>query len=1171
MAASSGQLSSGQRLALRQLRSIALVSPGALEIVSVSDPVETSSLIWVDVSIDCAGLEHKPPGIVLHGRERFEIGISPEFPFTTPSILVRHARWAGTPHVQWRRVLCLYAAPSVEWLPADGMYGYVARLDRWLKSAAAGELDPANAPLHPPVAYVSSGAPLVIPRENAPEVGDRVWLGAALLEHPTDRRYDIVGWQPEFDDAGAYFHPPETAAAAMLLPFALDWEYPDTVDDLLAALHDHGVDVVELLDHIGYVALFRPAGEPMLVIVGTPMRRAAEGESLQHLTAWQIESAAVVQLMLAIGRRSTDDKLRELGDDAIRKVIDWATSAKLVWCPVREARPEVTLRRDAASPMRAFAGKSVAIWGCGALGGPIAEWLIRAGVRELRLYDSATVTPGVLVRQLFDDEDIGYAKANRLAARLRRIDSDVNIVSEPVNVLTGPLSREDWDDGADIVIDATASITVQSKFEQTRRLHARDTTIITALLGHTAEHGVITVALPGHSGGGADVLRQVKLSCSRTPHLRDFMREFWPAEPRTELFQPEPGCSAPTFEGSGAQAAALAATMLTAVASDLATAESSDERTGQDTAIARLIALPTVTHRGPRSARLAWPAALIAPGPDESVEIRVGHPAIKEIRGWISRGRRTLPTSSETGGVLFGERDDAAGVIWVDEISGPPPDSVETPELFLCGTDGVLELDDYKRKRSHGSVGFLGMWHTHPNQSADFSSRDLRGMVELLDAARSPQAQGLVLIVGWAATEPQLAGYVFEREQLRPDMATVVCHEHQPLAADSIPIHRDVGLALSGGGSRAIAFHLGCLRALHDRGVLDRIQVISGVSGGAVMSALWAYSDDDFESFDTRVCELLRRGLAMPIARRALMSIRGPEALGSRLAASSAAMAVRTPARITNVARRLMGLSPRELPQPPVRRVVSRTDALADVLAARVCGDRQIDAPRRGGVDVVINACDLRTGSAFRFGSKESGTWQHGTIVGNQVSLATAVAASAAYPLALPALDRVFEFERRNGEHHPERVVLTDGGVFDNLGTSCLMPGRSEAYSSNVFSVDYIVTCDAGRGLLAPATPIGWPSRVKRSFESTFRKVQDGARGRLHDAAASEELAGFVMPYLGQRDETLPCVPAGLIPRDAVADYPTDFRAMSRDALDMLTDRGEQLTRLLIDSYCPEL
>src|SRR3546814_1286445 len=36
-----------------------------------------------------------------------------------------------------------------------------------------------------------------------------------------------------------------------------------------------------------------------------------------------------------------------------------------------------------------------------------------------------------------------------------------------------------------------------------------------------------------------------------------------------------------------------------------------------------------------------------------------------------------------------------------------------------------------------------------------------------------------------------------------------------------------IGLALSGGGSRAIAFHLGCLRALHDRGVLPKVSVLS--------------------------------------------------------------------------------------------------------------------------------------------------------------------------------------------------------------------------------------------------------------------------------------------------------------------------------------------------------
>ena len=57
---------------------------------------------------------------------------------------------------------------------------------------------------------------------------------------------------------------------------------------------------------------------------------------------------------------------------------------------------------------------------------------------------------------------------------------------------------------------------------------------------------------------------------------------------------------------------------------------------------------------------------------------------------------------------------------------------------------------------------------------------------------------------------------------------------------------RLVGLALSGGGSRAIAFHLGCLRALHDAGVLKKISVVSSVSGGSVIAGMYAYRNDSF-------------------------------------------------------------------------------------------------------------------------------------------------------------------------------------------------------------------------------------------------------------------------------------------------------------------------------------
>lgn len=43
-----------------------------------------------------------------------------------------------------------------------------------------------------------------------------------------------------------------------------------------------------------------------------------------------------------------------------------------------------------------------------------------------------------------------------------------------------------------------------------------------------------------------------------------------------------------------------------------------------------------------------------------------------------------------------------------------------------------------------------------------------------------------------------------------------------------------IGLALSGGGYRAAAYHIGTLRALHKLGILDKVDVISSVSGGSI-------------------------------------------------------------------------------------------------------------------------------------------------------------------------------------------------------------------------------------------------------------------------------------------------------------------------------------------------
>jgi predicted acylesterase/phospholipase RssA len=370
---------------------------------------------------------------------------------------------------------------------------------------------------------------------------------------------------------------------------------------------------------------------------------------------------------------------------------------------------------------------------------------------------------------------------------------------------------------------------------------------------------------------------------------------------------------------------------------------------------------------------------------------------------------------------------------------------------------------------------------------------------------------------------------------------------------------RDIGLALSGGGFRAAAFHLGCLRALHDRDLLGRVQVVSGVSGGALLAAMWAYGPADFGRFDEQVVGLLRRGLQNELVRRAFR----PVPLARDLASTAWPLTAGTGRRLLPSPATTTGRLPR-LRRP------TRTDALAATLAARVFADRHLDAVTHPGLQVVLTACDLRTSNAVRFGSARSSCSPYG-VIADPVEVATAVAASAAFPLLLPAMERVFTFRNRAGDEQQQIVVLADGGVYDNLALTPLEPDRSTDYTAHVYPVRHVIACDAGRGPLAPAMPHLWPRRVARSFDIVHRRAQDAGRARLHHAAAAGQLDGFVLAYLGMRDERLPVPLVDLLPRHQVASYPTDFRAMAQADLELLALRGEQLVRTLLPAYCPQL
>ncbi len=1129
--------------AAEQLAEIADASGGTVQLHRAEQPNGGYGRFHISIRFD--GIPRTDTGLRVRARESFVVVIPPTFPYRHPIVRTIHQRFAGFPHVQWRRQLCLFGS-SADWHPEDGMYGFITRLDAWIRDAAINNLDPDDAPLHPPVAYPTVDR-LVVPRADAPVVAGSPWVGFADLRE-RHHRTEIIGWRR----LGGTL--PSESALAVLLHKHLPFEYPETVRALLDEFESHGIEYAPFIFALAAYANHSPPGSPLLIVLGTPMRRpAAGGPHLQHLAVWQVSAGDADQLRhLAV---STDADSRTEKDNAITAVVTWSMTAKVGWCQVEEMRPEVTRRRDQSSPMAWFLGKRIAIWGCGAIGSRVAESVVRAGATHVDLADNKRVTPGILVRQGFEDADVGRLKVDALADRLQRIAPDL-VTTVSSSDLIVHLQDPDSFPGVDLLIDCTASDALRTALEAVIGDTSSRPPIASVAIDATAATALATLSTPDHSGATLDLVRRLKLEACRSDNLTPFVDAFWPQTPGRKTFQPEPGCSEPTFIGSDADIAALSARMINAIAHALTTSAVTHPALGW-----------LCPATGPIHA-FSWPADHALSDRGRGYSVRVCAHALREMQAWARRSSRVAGPDIETGGLVFGEINEAAGVLWVSEVDGPPPDSTATADSFTCGVEGTAEAAEARHRRFRASVDCVGSWHTHPTSAPKLSDVDFAAAAQLLADSTAARRTCLLLILSGHPDTGAIGAYAF-----RTRSHDQKCLQFCETAAATTRIRRarqakrNVGLALSGGGSRAIAFHLGCLRALHDLRLLERIEVLSSVSGGSVIAAMYAYTRDPFPIFDRKVVHLLRRGLHRDIAHETLRPANLLNALSDRLAAGWFTL-TRFIAQVTRFALRLGPLPRHESRE----RQFTRTEAFRNVLKRDLFGNALVRDVARDSLATVINATELRTGSAFRFGSRESGCWRYGTIPPTDAYVVDAVAASAAYPAYLPTLDRRFLFTASDGTARRVRVLLTDGGVFENLGTGPMEPDRSSSFSTNVFKPNYVVCCDAGTGLLDDQHyPAYMPTRLHRTFLTVFRKVQDATRKRLHWFAESGAVSGFALAYLGQQDAALPWFPAGLPVRDDVRDYPTDFAPMADLDIDRLALRGELLTRFLVSYYLPEL
>lgn len=141
----------------------------------------------------------------------------------------------------------------------------------------------------------------------------------------------------------------------------------------------------------------------------------------------------------------------------------------------------------------------------------------------------------------------------------------------------------------------------------------------------------------------------------------------------------------------------------------------------------------------------------------------------------------------------------------------------------------------------------------------------------------------------------------------------------------------------------------------------------------------------------------------------------------------------------------LRGLAGRTIDRPAILRGLLLSGSIGNRVAAsyrrNLFGRMTLqDLPERPRF--VFNATNLQSGALMRMSKRFAWDWRVGEVRAPTIELAVAVAASAAFPPLLSPLVLRFEasdFVPGSGDDleeaaYRERVVLSDGGVYDNLG-----------------------------------------------------------------------------------------------------------------------------------------
>ena len=615
------------------------------------------------------------------------------------------------PHaMRWKKdglaELCLFRTSLSDWLAGKSFEDIMYRIRHWMADAAAGLLIKSDDPYEP--LWVPMNGNIVEMDIDAAKRKPASWQSTAHLHKAGGNHYYRIGEKGGAVSAKIFY-----CSKIQIEPWSI---MPQFVSDVEAMFSSVGFDICSEIQS----ANSKPDLSRFFLVLGVKRSKEVLGrENSDEWIAFLFQRRKSKKGVLVGARKK--DKCKGLTDDDIWEV-------KCV--PVRSVFTPQLAQRTSGWNHKTTQVMHVAIIGAGALGSKVSMNLARSGLTNLTIIDNDIMMPHNLARHDLDGDAIGHAKADKLEKRINSMYFGKAIASSFCkDVLIHQRELCEKLASCKLVIDLSASKSVQSVLSNLRRERKIPCPIITAFLG---DSGKLTfLFIDGkNSNFTADVLEAELIS----KHKELSCVQQWLGSSE-DILQAGGGCRLMTTIVPDSLITHSAGWISHNIASLLNSNPSWPDQGA--------IGILEVTQQDQLLSTSSKWFRVDLPQWFSSEGWKICLP--KRIQDWIGLKCNKAGTN-ETCGVFLGIMDRWAKIVFITNAWDGPDDSTGSSAECKRGRKKLRrKLKDNLRESGYVEW-YAGEWHSHPNGSILASRTDIRTSKEIASRLKEFGIPAVLLI-----------------------------------------------------------------------------------------------------------------------------------------------------------------------------------------------------------------------------------------------------------------------------------------------------------------------------------------------------------------------------------------------------------------------------------------